>query len=80
MVKVSCLVVALCGSRVVWAVHDDSRCLEIEVRGCSSVQCSVGLQCMKIEGYEDHSVRELRGVGVAVCGGCGMGRFWCGGF
>ena len=31
---------------------------------------------MEIEGYEDHSVRELRGVGVAVCGGSGMGRFW----
>ena len=32
---------------------------------------------MEIEGYEDHSVRELRGVEVAVCGGYGRGRFWC---
>ena len=35
---------------------------------------------MEIEGYEDHSVRELRGVGVAVCAGSGMGRFWCRGY
>ena len=34
---------------------------------------------MEIEGYEDHRVRELRGMGVAECGGCGLGRFWCGG-
>ena len=35
--NVSCLGVAMCGSRVVWAVHDESRYLEIEMfRGCSA--------------------------------------------
>ena len=33
---------------------------------------------MEIEGYEDHCVRELRGEGVAVCWGCGMGKFGAG--
>ena len=28
---------------------------------------------MGIEGYEDHSVRELWGVGVAVRANCGVG-------